>query len=308
MGDAVRERLLSVTGDHSPFATVYREVEILAFRVEAPLPHFLFSTFGLSPVRSSLPLAGTHTELTLRVPAGESPLPPEWPARILAYLIRHIRRGGRTIEPGHYMDLQQPVCQGSALTALSFVADPLLGLVDSPLALTQFTYAVGLTTTDLQEALAWDPVKFTGVLGDVFPLGLSDPARTNVSADPAAAHRIAQATAAEGSSIGAAGVRLLDVEPSGRIDVDVSGANAILRAMRHRLPFGRSFALVADNGEAWLLFESATHPGIRSQDQGLLVHTTPELRNEILATVDPRPGRYEFVTAPLSLHVVNTRT
>lgn len=308
VGDTLRERLISCTGDPDPFATSYRGVDILAFRVDAPLPHWLFSTFGLTPVRSSQPLAGTHTELTFRVPVGTDPLPPEWPAALLAHLVRHIRHRGLSIEPGHYMDLHHPVRPNARLTGLSFVADPILGLVDGPLARTQFTYAVGLTTADLQAALAWDPLKFTGVLGDVFPLGLSDPDRADTAADLQAAARIAAATAAEGSSIGAASVRLLDTEPGGRIDVDVAGARAILRAMRHRLPFDRSFALVEDTGNAWLLFEPARAAELSPQDQGMVVHTPDNLRNELLATVDAEPGKYSFVSAPLTLHVVDTST
>lgn len=308
VGDALREQLLACTGDPDPFATMYRDVEILAFRVESPLPHWLFSTFGLAPVRSSQPLAGTHTELTIRVPVGRTPLPPDWPAALLAHLVRHIRQRDVSIEQGHYMDLHRPVRQGSQLTGLSFVTDPLLGIVDGPLTLTQFTYAVGLTTADLHAALAWDPLKFTGVLGDVFPLGLSDPDRADVAADAQAADRIIAATKAEGSSIGAASVRLLDAEPGGRIDVDTSGARAILRAMRHRLPFGRSFALVEAAGSAWLLFEPAADPALTPQDQGLRVQTPDTLRNELLATLDASPGKYSFVSAPLTLHVVDTST
>lgn len=308
VGDALRERLISCTSDPDPFATSYRGVDILAFRVDAPLPHWLYSTFGLAPVRSSQPLAGTHTELTFRVPVGTHPLPPVRPAALLAHLVRHIRNRGLSIEPGHYMDLRHPVRPDARLTGLSFVTDPILGLVDGPLALAQFTYAVGLTTADLEAALAWDPLKLTGVLGDVFPLGLSAPERADLAADPQAAARIAAATAADGSSIGAASVRLLDAEPGGRVDVDIAGARAILRAMRHRLPFDRSFALVEDTGNAWLLFEPDTTAALLPQDQGLLIHTPENLRNEILATLDAKPGKYSFVSAPLTLHVVDTST
>ena len=78
--------------------------------------------------------------------------------------------------------------------------------------------------------------------------------------------------------------------------------------MRHRLPFDRSFALVEDTGNAWLLFEPDTTAELLPQDQGLLIHTPANLRNEILATLDTKPGKYSFVSAPLTLHVVDTST
>ena len=305
VGDAVRERLLELTGDAHPFAAQYGDVEILAFRISHPVDHYLFSTFGLAPVRSSLPLAGTHTELTLRVPAAGAPLPPGWPAAVLGRLVRHIRRTGRPIEPGHYFDFHAPVADGARLSAFSFVADPLLGVIDSRLAMVRFTYAVGLTARDLEDALAWDPLKFTGVLGDTFPLGLSDPARADVATHRAARRIVAAATAREGSTVGAVESRLLGVEGTGRIDVSVDGARAILRAMRHRLPFGRPFALVA--GRNWLLFDPDLPGAIAAEEDGLRVPTSPDVRNEILAKLDATPGTYRLVTAPLELHVVDTQ-
>ena len=238
----------------------------------------------------------------MRVPA-DTPVPYAWPAEQLAAMVALIRRTGNEIAPGHHLRLAAPVTEDATICAFTFVTDPILGVIETPTGVVRFTYAVGVTAQELDAALSWDPTKFTGVLGDYVPLGITDPARETILSYPDARARVEAGTLEDGSSISAAHAKLLAVDGKGRIDMDTRAAQALLRAARHRLGRGRSFALVRD--ETWLLlgpdapFEAgATH---------LQVPATRPLIDELLATFDTTPGVYRLRTVPVEIHVVGDR-
>lgn len=302
-GDAVRAHVAGATGATDPYVFGFDELEVHALRVESPLPHILYHTFGLSRVRSAVPVAGTQTELTLRVPA-DTPVPYVWPAEQLASMVKQVRRTGNEIAPGHHMRLRGPVTDEAGIEGFTFVTDPVLGVIEPPTGIVRFTYAVGLTADELEAALSWDPMQFTGVLGDVVPLGITAPQRASILTDPAVKARVDAGIARDGSSISAAHAKLLDVDPGGRVDLDPRSANALIRAARHRLPHARPFALV--RGDAYLLLS----PGgeFEAGESHLQLPASDQLFNEILAVFDAAPGVYRFTTAPVEIHVVDTGT
>lgn len=314
-GDYLRGHLDSAAG--GPPVAVFEEeawsdqVSVAIYRVDEPVPHFLFATLGLSRTSSSQPVAGTQTELTLRVPATDSDAqPPTWPVQRLQRLARFLKESDEPVDPGHYMDLRAPVCAGAALTGFIFVNDPIIGLCQSPLGLVRFIYAVSVTSDELDAALAWDPLKFAGVLGDAHPLGLSNPHRASILTIPATSKPIAEATREEGSSISAVATSYLSVDSSGRIDITAHAAEQILRAMRHRLAHGRHFAVVSS--DAWVYFTAENGTGPREQtlekavdyaDNSATIRVSRNLRHEILASLDSAPGTYRMTSEPLAFHV-----
>ena len=100
-GDAVREHIRNVTGSDDAYVFAYRSLEVHAYVVAKPVPHVLYTTFGVSRVASSQPSAGTQTELTMRVP-GAPALPQQWPADVLA------RAAGDEIEPLSLIHISEP--------------------------------------------------------------------------------------------------------------------------------------------------------------------------------------------------------
>ncbi|WJZ07342.1 Suppressor of fused protein (SUFU) [Corynebacterium glaucum] len=302
-GDAILEHITALTGAEDPFVFHYDELEVLAYHVETPLPHTLYVTFGLSRVRTAVPTAGTQTELTLRTPA-DTPVPYEWPARQLATMVRNVRRSGYEIAPGHHMRMRSPVTDDAVIEAFTFVTDPVLGVIDPPTGIVRFTYAVGLTARELEAALAWDPLRFTGVLGDVVPLGISDPARDDILNDIHVRARVERGMRDEGSSISAVHAKLLSVDATGRIDLDARAAQALIRAARYRLPHGHSFALVCES--AWVFL----HPegSFEADAEHIQLAATKSLIHELNATLDTAPGVYRFSSAPVTIHVVDERT
>lgn len=294
-GDAILQRVSEATAATDPFVFTFEDLDgldVLAFEVEDPVPHFLYVTFGLSRVRSSVPVAGTQTELTMRI-ASDSPVPYAWPAERLAGMVAHVRRTGSEIAPGHHMF--------TANGGFTFVIDPVLTFVHGPTGLVRFTYAVGVTSRELDAALSWDPVKFTGVLGDYVPLGLTDLERKDLLDIPEARSRVEAGMAAEGSSISAMQATHLVIDPSGRVEIDQRSAQALLRAARYRLRFDRPFALVSADAALLLVDAPLTLSPTHAE-----IPATAEFAAELLAVLDPEPGTYRFRSVPIEIDVVET--
>lgn len=285
------------------------EIAVLVHHLHDPLPHFLYVTHGLSRTSTSQPVAGTQTELTLRVPAPADPTltsPPAWPVSRLRGLAEHLHDTGDPIEPGHYMDLHAPVCAGAGLTGFIFVNDPVLGISVAPTGWVRFIYAVAVTPDELDAALSWDPLAFAGLLGDVVPLGLSSPKRASVMRDAHTRKEFERAREAEGSSIAAVESSYFAVDGSGRIDLTADAANQVLRAMRWRLGHGHTFAVIG--GDTWVHFtsaEEAADPEVVHGPDHITVAVNRGLRHEILAVLDAAPGTYRLRSAPLVFHVID---
>jgi len=218
-GEVVRGHIAKAAGGADAYVFSYRHLEVHAYVLAEPVPHVLYCTYGKSRVESSQPSAGTQTELTLRVP-GTPALPDEWPARLLARATRD------DIEPGHYLVLDTP---RGTLTGFVFVTDPILGVLDGPTGLIRFTYAVGINGDDVEQMLAWDPLKFAAFIGDRVPLGLTSTDRDPISARPQDRALLEDTVAAEGSSIGAMYARYLEVDAEGRVDLDPAAARVAPR-------------------------------------------------------------------------------
>ncbi|MEH0146979.1 suppressor of fused domain protein [Corynebacterium sp. Q4381] len=294
-GDAVLKRVAEAAAAVDPFVFTFDDLDgldVLAFRVDEPFPHYLYVTFGLSRVRSSVPVAGTQTELTMRV-AADSPVPYAWPAERLAGMVAQVRRTGSEIAPGHHMV--------TADGGFTFVVDPVLTLADAPTGIIRFTYAVGVTARELDAALSWDPAKFTGVLGDYVPLGLTDPARGDIMDIDEARARVEAGMADEGSSISAMQATHLVIDPCGHIEIDQRSAQALLRAARFRLRFGRTFALV--NRDAALLLIDAPFNLSPAHAE---IPATPAFAAELIAVLDVEPATYRLRSVPIEIEVVET--
>lgn len=293
-GDAVREHIRNVTGSDDAFVFAYRSLEVHAYVLAEPVPHVLYTTFGVSRVASSQPSAGTQTELTMRVPG--APALPQWPADVLAHAARD------EIEPGHYLSLDTP---RGTLTGFVFVTDPLLGVLDGPTGFIRFTCAVGLAGDDFERMLSWDPLKFATLVGDRVPLSMTSTGRAPLSAHPDDREMLDRVVGAEGSSIGAMHARYLEVDAGGRVDLDPAAARAIIRAARHRILHGRTFALL--KGDIWFLLDPQLSAAELTDDH-IAVPATTALAHELLAVFDAVPGLYRLRTAPLEIRVVDPTT
>lgn len=284
------------------------EIAVVVYRFREPVPHLLYVTYGLSRTRSSAPTAGTQDEMTLRVP--DTAEPPMWPVHRLRRLARYRRNSGNPIEPGHYMDLRAPVCEGATLSGFIFVNDPVVPLLTARTGRVCFLNAVPVTADELDAALCWDPLKFAGVLGDTLPLGVGDPARASLLIDAAFSRPLTSLTERDGSSIAAVSSGYFAVDESGRIDLTTHASEHVLRAMKWRLGYGRPFAVVGEGDAGWVRFVPAEEPAVAfGEDEHSSSHLTVAvdraLRHEILAVLDNAPGIYRLSTAPLAISVID---
>lgn len=309
-GDYLLAHLESVAGQppvevHGELAFT-DEIAVLVYRLEEPVPHYLFVTYGLSGTRSSAPVAGTQGELTLRTPTEGAP--ERWPVDRLRRLARYRRASGNPIEPGHYMDVRAPVCEGASLSGFIFVADPIVPLLSAPTGRVRFIDAVPVTADELDAALRWDPLKFAGLLGETLPLGIGPHDRASLLDDASFARTLSSLTDRDGSSVAAVASSYFAVDASGRIDLTTHAAAHLLRAMTWRLGYERPFAVVGD--DAWARFVPADSPAVAygdDPDSGphLSVSVDRALRHEFLAVLDNAPGAYRLTTAPLAIHVID---
>ena len=318
-GEHLREHLAAIYG--APVAVhgeldFTEKVAVLVYHPPEPVPYYLFVTHGMSRTNSSLPVAGTQTELTLRVSADPEPsTPPRWPADQLRALATRA-----PFEPGHYIDLHKPVCEGTRLNGFLFAADPELPMCDAPTGRVRFTTAVGVTADELDAALTWDPSAFIAAFIQVDPLGLTAPLRQSMLSDARFHTQLTTRRAVEGSRISVVSSSYFDVDPSGRIDMTIHTAAHLLRAARWRFPYGRDFAVVSD--EAWARIipdPTATdttvdfHPAVPENRRHRIVAEPPHLSvtltekasHELLAVLDTVPGTYRMTTAPLVFHVID---
>lgn len=305
-GTAIKAKFADLFGQQEPVVFEYGDVPILSFRAEEPLPHYFYTTFGISRVNSATPIAGTQTELTLRIPA-DDPMPPGWPAQLLNRMATYIERTGNDLEPGHHMDFGLPLIDDSTLSALIFVDDPYLGTIETKTGPVRFTYGIGVTASDLDDALNWDARGFAGLLGEYYPLGLTDPQRKSLSENAEARETLKAKTEAEGSSLSAAMADYMDFtdELPLRIDITTVAAEQLLRAIRFRLPFGRSFALVSS--KKWIEMVPGTgEPQFAADHLGLPV--SEKLATEMRAVFDSAPGTYTMTTEPLTIQVIDPTT
>jgi len=282
------------------------DIAVLVYRFDTPVPHLLYVTYGLSRARSSVPVAGIQDELTLRVP--DEPSPPAWPVQRLHGLARYQRASGYPIEPGHYMDLRAPVCEGASLSGFIFVPDPLVPVLTAPTGRVRFIDAVPVTADELDAALRWDPLKFAGLLGDALPLSVGAHNRESLLIDASFTRPLTSLTERDGSTVAAVSSGYFAVDATGRIDLTTHAAAHLLRAMKWRLGYDRPFAVVGN--AAWARFVPAAHPRVdygEDAESGphLTVSVDAALRHEMLAVLDYEPGTYRLTSAPLTIHVID---
>jgi len=152
--------------------------------------HWLYVTYGLTELfdKSSprADVSGFGFELTLRLRRdAEEARPPEWPLRLLQG-VGHFVLSGHPLDSGHCIDLGGPLTPDgdTALTGLIVVPDPALGKMNTPHGTVLFLAAFGLTADELRAVFEWELRRKVGLVHEVAPALIIDPARPPLAADP----------------------------------------------------------------------------------------------------------------------------
>ena len=111
---------------------------ISVYRVETPVPHWHYVSFGLSELyakETDVPeVSGFGFELTFRLERGSEGEPPMFACNFLQNLARYVFDSGRIFEAGHHVDLNGPIERGAEtdITAICFATDPKLPAISTP--------------------------------------------------------------------------------------------------------------------------------------------------------------------------------
>lgn len=133
--------------------------------------HFHIVSYGLSQLYYDEESAGEEFskwgfELTFRIKKinGEKASDQMWALNLMQNLAKYVFNNNKWFEEYHAVDISGPIRPGydSAITALLFVQDPELGIIDTPHGQVQFLQIVGLTDKeydDLKLSRATNSVK-----------------------------------------------------------------------------------------------------------------------------------------------------
>lgn len=294
---------------------------IAVHRADGPPPHWHLISYGLTE------LAGKETddearsgygfELTLRVPrAPDEASPPEWALHRLQGLARYVVDTLTPFGAGHTMDLNGPLANASALTAVAFTLDPQLAPIDTPNGRVEFLQVVGLTRDELELAQSWDTGKLLGELArDRGPLLPTDLERESFLADAARRERIIARVLSEGSSQSSAFVHGLawevddgdDDDDRARLVLGAIAVGSLRRMLAGRTLHGRTFLLEGDR-EVVVVEPSADGPSWSIEDEVMVLRLDPPTARAMLDDLSPRRGTFSWSRLPgLQLVVRPTR-
>ena len=152
--------------------------------------HWHYITYGLSELyqpgaEGDLEWSGWGFELTCRVVRGTEAEPPQWPFAMLNELAKHVNTNKVVLEPGHRIDLRQPItghphlpdAPPSELTVYALTLDPQLGRIDTPNGKVEFLQAVGVSSREKADMLETSTAAVLAGLTEDNPLLITDPHR-----------------------------------------------------------------------------------------------------------------------------------
>lgn len=157
-------------------------------------PFWHYVTFGLTELfekTSPNPdISGFGFEVTLKLPRDpEEDRPPQWPLRLLQGVGHYVLSGHGSLDSGHCIHFGGPLgppeqTPPSPLHGVLCVPEPTVGKVETPHGSVLFLTLFGLTEDELQSVESWELERKVGLVNEVSPLAITDPARGPLTEDP----------------------------------------------------------------------------------------------------------------------------
>ncbi len=289
---------------------------IAVYRVDDPFPHWHLVGLGLTELFDKMwnkpEVSGWGFELTFRVACEpDEDNPPAWALGLMQSLARYVDVTGRPFAPAQHMDAFGPLDPDSdtALTAVCFAVDPVLGTLETPNGFVRFVQMVGIATDERALVLEWDAASFIDVLTEQDPMLVTDLGRPSLLDDPAMAEQLGARADAEGSSVSSAFVDALRWEPSDTgIDLVIGALHvaALQRGLRRRVAVEQDYELTTVDEEGRpraLVLRPGTDERIAASEDRLELSLTRAQALELADEIDGLRGRYEVSSLP-SLAVV----
>lgn len=290
---------------------------IAVYRADDPYPHWHLVALGLTELFDKMwnkpEVSGWGFELTFRVacdPDDESP--PPWALALMQSLARYVDVTGRPFAPAQHMDAFGPLDPetDTALTAVCFAEDPVLGTFETPNGLVRFLQIVGISADERALVLEWDAASFMDVLTEHDPMLVTDLGRPSLLDDPATAEQLRARADAEGSSVARAFVDALRWEPSdGGIDLVIGALHvaALERGLARRVAVGKGYELLTSDEEGRervLVLSPGSAERIAASEERLELTLTPPQARDLAREIGGLRGRYEAASVPAIAIVV----
>ena len=285
---------------------------VTVYRAQHPAWHWHYITEGLSGlggVAETAPDAasGAGYELTMRVldagAADPNAAPPQWPVNLLRTIAADAAR-----EPGKFPEGRAVYLGGSvlidnptAIDSLAFVADRQLAPIDTASGRVEFRQIVGITRTEQQFMLPWNPAGVLGAIERRYPMLITMLERGDLGKDPSFVAEVTAGIEREGSStdkIGVTHLKWLDEGDDHVFELMARDIPWITKMLPGRLGHGRGLYLVSGNAaeqEILLILPgpNAPRPGAHNA-----IVVDPPTARALAASLQPTPGDYRVDGLP----------
>ncbi len=266
--------------------------------------HWHYVTYGLTQLfdeETSFParpgVSGWGFELTFRLARQAGAEPPTWPVHMLQRLARYVFRSSNIFRPGDHMELNGPMggLRNTQLEAVLFTADPQLEPIETRNGSISFVQVVGATKDEVDAVRDWRCDGFLELAADRNPLLVTYPGRGSLLADADFAKACKKGARTDGSSHGSSFASVVRWDRLGtglEITVGAIAVRDLLRMLRLRLPYNRTFKLVGRGVS--VVFAPGLAPGSKVEGSELVLAVPWDAASMMAETLETKRGRYEW--------------
>ena len=266
--------------------------------------HWHYVTYGLTqlydadnrfPARKAV--SGYGFELTFRVARQQGDEAPAWPVHMLQRLARYVFRSSNVFRSGDHMELNGPLggLRNTQLEAVLFTQDPQLPELDTRNGKVTFVQVVGATRDEVDAVRDWRCDGFLELVAERNRLLVTYPGRGSLMADEAFVAACKKGARNDGSSHGSSFASAVKWERIGdelEITVGAIAVRDLLRMLRLRLPYNRTFKLVGRRSS--VVFAPGLAPGWKAEGSELVLAVPWDAASMMAEILRAERGRYEW--------------
>ncbi|WP_172250129.1 suppressor of fused domain protein [Saccharibacillus deserti] len=292
---------------------------VSVYKRQDPVPHWHYVTYGFTELHEkeseNTQYSGFGFELTLRLAVEGEEEPPVWAINFLQNLARYVFSSGNPFLPGHHMDANGPIesDRETAITAIAFVEDPELGLIESPFGECRFVQVVGITQDELDLIKVWNTRSFLELVKARLPLYLTDLRRESLLGDSELRAAAELGVRTEGSSTGHLYFESLLWEEhrnllkgnSYVLQLGAKQAESLARIVTGRLMHDRPLTLIGPDTEVMLLPDLQNR--VAEMEEGLHLYLNADAAAELSRRLVPIESEFRLETMKqLTIRIVKT--
>lgn len=312
----IRAKLKTVYGDQEPqfFGTFFSPFGggplegFDVYKSEKDGPHWHYITYGFSVT------SDYSFELTFRLKRVSDKVP-LWPTNLLMNIARYVFASGNAFDEGHYIDANGPIRlapegePATKLTALGFLLDPDLGVIDGEFGQLKMLQAIALTGDELTALIQWSGKSFLKEVVQRVPSGVTDLDRPSLMEDSEFVKEWREGVERDGSSIGflyLGGFKFGLSETEGRYLFQCGAKDVpVVRSMiKARVGKERQLALQGD--DIAVVLSPGDVFSVRQEEKRFDVVLPRDGVCEISEIVEPHVGEYRLEKIPLDIKVVKS--